>query len=69
MQNKGLCFCGILKVIPICIWKTNKSICRLYFSVFKYRIYPITPIIPDSFCILLFPKLFQHNVRMPKDLQ
>ena len=30
----------------------------LYFSVIKHRIYPI---IPDSFSILLFQKLFQHN--------
>ena len=31
----------------------------LYFSVIKYRIYPV---IPALFLILL---LFQHNVRMP----
>ena len=45
------------------------------YSVIKCRINPIIPynsrgsIIPDSFRILLFPKLFWHNVRMPNAKQ
>ena len=37
----------------------------LYFSVIKYRIYPIIPALFLIFSILLFQKLFQHNVHMP----